>query len=57
MRDIKYWHFKDVDAYWYDCDILLYTNTLTAGVSFEGVHFDVSINFAHAGCFNAQSFV
>ena len=53
MKTLKYDHFKDVAYYWKHCDILLYTNTLTAGISFEDIHFDISINFAHAGCFNA----
>lgn len=30
----------DVGAIWSDCDVLIYTPTITAGVSFECVHFD-----------------
>jgi hypothetical protein len=37
---IKARDFADVGAAWADCDILIYTPTLTAGVSFESVHFD-----------------
>jgi hypothetical protein len=53
MKYLKQKHFKDVHQYWHECDILLYTNTLTAGISFENIHFDLSINFAHHDCFNA----
>jgi hypothetical protein len=35
MKDLKKEHFKDVNKYWNECQILIYTNTLTAGVSFE----------------------
>ncbi len=45
MKDIKEEHFKNVELYWTDCDLLIYTSTLTAGVSFEKVHFDISFNF------------
>jgi len=32
--------FADVDRAWMDCEVLIYTPTLTAGVSFERAHFD-----------------
>jgi|UniRef100_A0A6C0IZ35 hypothetical protein len=38
-EDIKASHFSDVDTYWkYDC--LMYTPTVSAGVSFEAKHYD-----------------
>lgn len=30
----------DVDIAWCDCDVLIYTPTITAGVSFEKIHYD-----------------
>jgi len=33
-------HFSDVNKYWQQYDVLIYTPTLTAGVSFEIQHFD-----------------
>jgi hypothetical protein len=32
--------FADVNASWSKCDVLIYTPTITAGVSFEVAHFD-----------------
>jgi hypothetical protein len=32
-------HFADVDTYWSQLDVLVYTPTVSAGVSFEGRHF------------------
>lgn len=37
---IKARDFDDVNACWTDCEVLIYTPTLTAGVSFEREHFD-----------------
>jgi hypothetical protein len=34
-------HFADVHKYWGDLDVLIYTPTCSAGVSFELEHFDV----------------
>ncbi len=34
-------HFGDVNTYWSQYDVLLYTPTVSAGVSFEVSHFDV----------------
>lgn len=34
-------HFADVHAYWSDLDVLIYTPTVSAGVSYELAHFDV----------------
>lgn len=33
-------HFANVDAYWSELDILIYTPTVSAGVSFERKHFN-----------------
>jgi hypothetical protein len=35
MAKIKHEDFKDVKTAWADVDVLIYTGTLTAGVSFE----------------------
>jgi len=32
--------FSDVNKYWIDCDVLIFTPTLTAGISFERERFD-----------------
>ncbi|MFA5176603.1 MAG: hypothetical protein WC440_00460 [Candidatus Omnitrophota bacterium] len=37
---VKVRDFREVDQCWTQCDILIYTPTLTAGVSFEREHFD-----------------
>lgn len=38
---IKKEHFANVDKYWSTCDILIFTPTCSAGISFEVEHFDV----------------
>jgi len=38
--DIKKQHFGDVNNYWKEYDVLIYTPTVTAGVSFEEHHYD-----------------
>lgn len=43
MAKIKHDDFKDVKTAWADADVLIYTGTLTAGVSFELEHFDVLV--------------
>jgi len=37
---IKAEDFADINASWSDCDVLIYTPTITAGLSFELIHFD-----------------
>jgi len=37
---IKNLHFSDVNSWWSKVDILIYTPTVTAGISFEVAHFD-----------------
>jgi len=39
MREKKE-HFGDVDKYWSQYDVMIYTPTISAGVSFESAHFD-----------------
>jgi hypothetical protein len=34
-------HFSDVNTYWAQYDVLIYTPTVSAGVSFEKSHFDI----------------
>lgn len=44
-------HFADVDTYWSLYDVIIYTPTVTAGVSFERVHFNSVFGyFTHASC-------
>jgi hypothetical protein len=38
-------HFGDVHSYWADLDVLIFTPTCSAGVSFELEHFDVIFGF------------
>jgi hypothetical protein len=38
-------HFGDVHTYWKDLDVLIYTPTCSAGVSFELEHFDVLFGY------------
>ena len=44
-QSVKYKHFKDVKSHWKQYDILIYTPTLSAGVSFEEEHFDVLFGY------------
>lgn len=37
---IKKKHLKDVNTTWQECDVLIYTPTITAGISFEKEHYD-----------------
>ena len=37
--------FKNVNEVFVDLDVLLYTQTITAGVSFQQVHFDEIVSF------------
>jgi hypothetical protein len=34
-KDIKDEHFKDVNTYWVNYDVVLHSSTVTAGVSFD----------------------
>jgi hypothetical protein len=38
-------HFADVHTYWSELDCLIYTPTVTAGVSYEKVHFDTLFGY------------
>lgn len=42
LRDL---HFKDVSRYWGELDLLIYTPTVTAGISFELKHFDLVFGY------------
>jgi len=42
---IKNKHFSDVNKYWSKCDILIYTPTVSAGISFELQHFDYGFGY------------
>ena len=41
----KLMHFANVDEYWSNLDVLIYTPTVSAGVSFERKHFDVLFGY------------
>ena len=43
MAQIKSEDFKNVNIAWANCDVLIYTGTLTAGISFELNRFDTFI--------------
>lgn len=45
LTSTKVEHFARVDHYWSQYDVLIYTPTITAGVSFELVHFDKVFGF------------
>lgn len=38
---VKQKHFKDVNAYWKQYQVVLHNSAITAGVSFDGEHFDL----------------
>jgi hypothetical protein len=38
-------HFGDVNKYWSVYDVLIYTPTVSAGVSFEAIHFDIMFGY------------
>lgn len=40
LQSEKREHFANVNLYWQQCDVLMYTPTVSAGVSFELKHFD-----------------
>lgn len=40
LQSEKREHFADVNTYWQQCDVLMYTPTVSAGVSFEVRHFN-----------------
>ncbi len=40
LQSVKRQHFQDVNKYWATADVLIYTPTVTAGVSFEIEHYD-----------------
>ena len=42
---VKNSHFGDVNTFWKDYDIIIYTPTMSAGVSFEEAHFDVLFGY------------
>jgi hypothetical protein len=44
-------HFADVEKYWASVDVLMYTPTVSAGVSFEALHFDcMFVNLSDRSC-------
>lgn len=49
MALIKSDDFKDIKSAWAGCHLLIYTGTLSAGVSFEDLNFDVLIGIYSKG--------
>lgn len=45
LQSEKREHFANVSLYWAQCDVLMYTPTVSAGVSFELKHFDCSFGY------------
>ena len=45
MALAKHEDFKNVNDIWSDYDLIIHTGTLTAGISYELQHFDMSINY------------
>lgn len=48
-------HFEDVNKYWDLYDVLIYTPTITAGVSFEKMHYDKIAGYFYDRSCNAQA--
>ena len=49
--------FKSVGDAWIQMDAIIYTATLTAGVSFEKEHFDIAVNVLTKDTCSAVGFV
>jgi len=48
---VKKEHFSNVNEYWMQYDILIYTPTCSAGVSFEQIHYDYLFgDFSNSSC-------
>lgn len=51
MQSDKDEHFSNVHRYWSELDVLIYTPTVSAGISFELAHFDMLFGyFVDASC-------
>ena len=45
LESVKSKHFRDVNKYWKDYQVVICTPTISAGVSFEESHFDVVMGY------------
>lgn len=51
MQSVKKAHFSDINKKWVEYDVLIYTPTISAGLSFECDHFDaIYAYFTHFSC-------
>lgn len=51
LQSVKKEHFADINKKWKEYDVLIYTPTITAGLSFEQEHYDVIYAyFTHFSC-------
>ena len=50
-------HFSDVGKFWSQYDVLIYTPTITAGISFEKLHYDCLFSYMTAHSCNAETSV
>jgi len=48
-------HFRDVNNYWAKYDCLIYTPTITSGVSFTRHHFDILVGLFTTGSCNVET--
>ena len=48
--------FTDVNSHWKAYDVVIHTSSVTAGISFEEVHFDNQINVFNTGTCDSGSF-
>jgi len=56
--EVKDEHFKDVNHYWQQYDVVLHSSTVTAGISFDVKdYFDLQINVLSEGTCSAISFI
>jgi len=55
LASVKRRHFSNVNKYWSKYDVLLYTPTAGAGISFEKKHFDYLFGYFVSGSCDAES--
>ena len=55
LPSVKKQHFGDVHSYWKDLDVLIYTPTVSAGVSFELKHFDALYGYFNDGSCDVET--
>jgi len=55
LASVKRKHFSNVNKYWKEYDVLLYTPTAGAGISFEEAHYDYLFGYFVSGSCDAES--